>query len=178
MKKIKDFFKKEKSLSYYEKKEIEMKVLLDTLYKEMHKEDDYNYSNWFSIKNFLENKIEQYINTNINKYFNINYWQNQNLDNICKNILERKLEEKFDEYFTKETSEYITEELTTPSSYKLYETKAFENFFKEYLEKNKVNTVINLHKMIDSEKFINTLWERIGDEIWDMVQEKLKSCSY
>lgn len=176
--KIKKYFKTEK-ISYYKEKEIELQVLLDTLHREMHKQDDYNYWSSFSIENFLENKIEKYLNTNINKYFNISYWQNKNLDDICKNILDKKLEEKFDKYFTEETEKYITEKFNWLSMYDIRISQPFEKFLSEYFEKNKVDIAISIRKIVDNDKFIDILTEKIWEDIWDMMQDKLKeNCKY
>ncbi len=183
LKEIKNYFIKPKINSYKKiemEKKAELEALLDVLYKAHHSEDDYNYSSWFDIKQYLDRKIEQYLNKNMWKYFtNKNYYNsNDNIDWIIKTILEKKFEEKYNKFFTKESEEYIKKEIDWLSMYYIKETKPFEKFLTEYFEKNKVDIVCNLRKVIDTDKFTETLSERVWDEIGDMVQEKLKSCSY
>jgi len=159
--KIKNIFMK-KQLSQYElivlEKKAELNALLDILYKNHHKDDDDYYQNNFNISDFLENKVEKYLNANLHKYFNVDpYGRETNMDIILKKLLEEKIMTKFDKLFTKETEEKIKKEINSMSLYHIKNTDPFKKFMSEYFEKNKIEIAIKLREVINNEKFIDEL---------------------
>jgi hypothetical protein len=71
---FKNLFKKRNlKQEYIDKAQIEFDIVLQTLNREMHKEDCYDYTSDFNIANFLSEKVEKYINKNLPRYFNTQY---------------------------------------------------------------------------------------------------------
>lgn len=180
MKLFKNLFQKRNlKQEYIDKAQIEFDIVLGTLHREMHKDNDYNYSSDFNIADFLSQKVEKYIDKNLPRYFNLQYWYNKKLDDLLEEILDKKLKENFEKYFNSTTEEYIKKALTEIKLYDIRATKTFENFMKDYFEKNKIELAFKIYNILENEKFIDTLSEKIWEDIGDMLQNKLKdNCKY
>ena len=177
--KIKNRFIKEKPSDYelfQQKEKAQLESVLEVLYSEMHKHDDYDSQDSFTIQDFLERKVEWYINKNLPKYFNEQWWMNRKLDDLLKEKLDENLKQNLDKYFTKEIEEHIAKEISEISTYNITWTEAFEKFMKDYLEKNKWDLHYKIRQICDNEKFRDELSGRVWEEIWDMIQEKVWTC--